>query len=272
MCDLNLRELFRDEKQAARLSAEADFGFSEIAPLIEELTGEASIMEVGCGTGLLLTRMAEKFGEFSFAGVEPIGPGFSQFAETLGAFEREFKNIRFIRERIEDVKGDRQYDLIYSVNVFEHLDDWRRAIDECRAMLKPGGRLVILCPNYCIPYESHFALPIVVNKRLTYRLFAESIMRKERDMEADGLWQSLNFIKSPQIRRHCEVKGYRFHFDRGIMKRMLDRLDDDPEFRERQSALAKIAILANKLGAGDLLRILPARFSAYMKVSIEAAK
>lgn len=272
MCEPNSPNLFADDKQAARLQAEADFGFREVAPHVNRVPTGASIMEVGCGTGLLLTRMAEKFGDYSFTGVEPIGPGFSQFAETLSAFERKYENIRFIRERIEDVREDQQFDLIYSVNVFEHLNDWRKAIDKCCTMLKPGGRLVVLCPNYCVPYESHFTLPIIINKPLTYRLFEKLIIRTEEKLDASGLWQSLNFIKAPQIRRHCELKGYRFHFDKAIMKRMLDRLDEDPEFRERQSALAKIAILANRLGAGNLLRVLPARFSAYMKVIIEAAE
>lgn len=52
------------------------------------------------------------------------------------------------------------------------------------------------------------------------------------------------------------------------MRRMLDRLEEDPEFRKRQSALARCAILANRLGAGWMMERLPPRFGAYMKAIV----
>lgn len=128
--------------------------------------GLTTALEIGCGAGVLLTLLASKFRHVSFTGVEPIGPGFSQFAESLASIEAANANIIIIRSRIEDMSTDQRFDLIFSINVFEHLDDWRRAIDISISMLKPGGMLVILCPNYNIPYESHFALPIFLPSRL----------------------------------------------------------------------------------------------------------
>ena len=263
-------DIFQDEEQGARLRAEADFGLREVRPFFSLAEKPKTVLEVGCGTGYLLTRMAEEFDDISFTGVEPIGPGFTQFEKALDTVEKKYENITFIRQRIEDVEIDKKYDLIYSINVFEHLDDWREAIDICVSMLNPNGQLVVLCPNYSIPYESHFALPIFGTKSFTHKIFSRQIEQLEDRFDAKGLWQSLNFIKVPQVRKYCELKGYDLSFDTDIMARMLDRLDEDPEFRKRQSALARLAIIANRLGAGSLLSTLPARCGAYMKVVVRA--
>ncbi|WP_373085379.1 class I SAM-dependent methyltransferase [Sneathiella sp.] len=262
-------EIFKDEQQGARLRAEAEFGWREMKPYFERLQNSDTVLEVGCGTGFLLARLAQKFNDISFTGVEPIGSGFMQFESTLNAIEKQYANITFIRRRIEDIKSEKRYDLIYSINVFEHLEDWRDAIDICVSLLNPNGQLVILCPNYWIPYESHFSLPIIGTKSLTYKIFSKKIAQMEEGFGAEGLWKSLNFITAPQIQHYCETKGYDLNFDRAIMARMLDRLDDDPEFKKRQSGLARVASLANRLGAGFLLGILPARCSAYIKVTVQ---
>lgn len=261
-------EIFKNNEQSVRLRAEAEFGWREIQPFFEEGKKPTAILEVGCGTGFLLSQLAEKYDDISFSGVEPIGSGFSQFEGTLNAIESRYKNIKFIRKRIEDIKSDTKYDLIYSVNVFEHLDDWREAIDICVSMLNANGRLVILCPNYWIPYESHFSLPIIGTKSLTHKVFSKKILEKEEAFDARGLWDSLNFVTAPQIKNYCNSKDYRLEFDTDIMARMLDRLDEDPEFKKRQNSLAVIAILANRCGAGRILRSLPARWGAYMKAVI----
>lgn len=266
------RELpFRDEQQAARLLAEAAFGAREISPCLASLDAGAAVLEVGCGAGVLLTRLADEFRTLSFTGVEPIGPGFAQFAESLAAIENSYDNVTIMRQRIEDMQSPGTFDLIFSVNVFEHLDDWRRGIDICLSMLKPGGALVILCPNYNIPYESHFALPILFGKSFTERVFGSRIRQLEERLDAHGLWKSLNFIKASELSRYCREKRYAATFDRAIMRRMLDRLEEDAEFRKRQSALAQVAIAANRMGAGRLLEILPAPFGAYMKITVRPA-
>lgn len=261
---------FKTDDQHRRLEAEAAFGLREMAFFFEDARKPKTVLEVGCGTGVLLSLLSKQHPEISFVGLEPIGQGFAQFARTLNRIEAENGNITFLRDKIEYLQTEQTFDLIFSVNVFEHLDDWRRATDNCVSMLAPGGKMVVLCPNYSVPYESHFALPIVGSKALTHRIFEERITHLEDKLDAKGLWNSLNFITSRQFARHCRAQGYEIAFDTAIMSRMLDRLDTDPEFRKRQSGLAELAALSNRLGVGTVLNMLPAGFSAYMKATVNA--
>lgn len=47
------------------------------------------------------------------------------------------------------------FDLILSHEVIEHVLDDRQAIQEMVRTLKPGGRLVLFCPNRGYPFETH---------------------------------------------------------------------------------------------------------------------
>lgn len=47
------------------------------------------------------------------------------------------------------------FDLILSHEVIEHVQDDRAAIREMIRALKPGGRVVIFCPNRGYPFETH---------------------------------------------------------------------------------------------------------------------
>ncbi len=47
------------------------------------------------------------------------------------------------------------FDLVLSHEVLEHVEDDQLAINEIVRVLKPGGRLVLFCPNRGYPFETH---------------------------------------------------------------------------------------------------------------------
>jgi len=47
------------------------------------------------------------------------------------------------------------FDLVLSIEVLEHVQDDRLAVQEIVRTLKPGGRLVLFCPNQGYPFETH---------------------------------------------------------------------------------------------------------------------
>jgi SAM-dependent methyltransferase len=48
-----------------------------------------------------------------------------------------------------------QFDLVLSHEVLEHVRDDRAAVGEIVRTLRPGGRLVLFCPNRGYPFETH---------------------------------------------------------------------------------------------------------------------
>lgn len=48
-----------------------------------------------------------------------------------------------------------RFDLVLSHEVLEHVQDDRASIKEIIRVLKPGGRLVLFCPNRGYPFETH---------------------------------------------------------------------------------------------------------------------
>ena len=43
---------------------------------------------------------------------------------------------------------DKSYDLVYSIGFIEHFENWSEIIDLHCSLVKPGGRLILTCPNF----------------------------------------------------------------------------------------------------------------------------
>lgn len=243
---------------------EALFGWSEIAPLVES---KMEGLEIGAGSGLLSFLAADH--GLNVVALEPVAEGFSHSEKTLQAVENSNEHsLRIERTSIDDYISDEAFDFIWSLNVFEHLPDWRAALDISYNLLKPGGRCLILCPNYVIPYEPHFSLPIIGSKSLTYRIFKKQIILFENSKNASGLWDSLNFITSPQVIRYCRKQGYTVHFDKGVMRRMFGRFMEPGGVGQRHKAVAPLIRLANKVGLSRLFNFMPVFMQPYMAITI----
>ena len=269
----DMRKYFSDEAQFQRIASEAAFGFSELTCALEELPDGANILEVGSGTGYLAALVSNARPTCRVHAIEPVGSGFSAFEHAMKLIANDYPNVDFSRTTAENFDpGSKKFDLIFSVNVFEHIDNWPSSFEHLCTLLKPTGQMIILCPNYTVPYESHFGIPILGSPKLTRRLFAKRIATVEKTHDAAGLWNSLNFIKSTQLSEQSRKSGAEVEFDRAIMTRMFRRLLTDPQFSERQGAIASVAKLAFRLGAGGLLCKLPVRFAPYMKAHVALAK
>ena len=51
--------------------SEAEFGFKNIKEYCQNLETESSVLEVGCGSGILLSMFSEEFCHLNFEGIEP---------------------------------------------------------------------------------------------------------------------------------------------------------------------------------------------------------
>ncbi|MEM6661816.1 MAG: methyltransferase [Pseudomonadota bacterium] len=268
-----LTDAFDDPVLRQRIEAEAKFGAHEVHARLAALPVGARVLEIGCGTGALLAILAKTWPNLSFSGVEPIGSGFSPFAAVLDRIQAANPGLQIHRETVEKMRpvdGDPPFDLIFSVNVFEHLGDWRQGLESAMRLLAPGGTHVIICPNYALPFESHFNIPLLGGPRFSRWLFARRIARMEQDYDAHGLWESLNFITSGQLAQQCRERMYDVWFDTEIMGRMLARLQGDADFAKRRAGMGGLARFLDRIGISRLFAALPAGASPYMRAEIKS--
>ena len=251
--DTSFCDAFTDPDYFKLCDEEAAFGFSEIAPLIAARGGEGlRCMEIGSGPGLLLGRLQTRFPQCRFEGLEPVGSGFGKTEAPLKIISAR-AHLDIHRCGYEGFVPSAPYDLIFSINVFEHVNSWRDYLTRTRSWLTPGGTSVMLCPNYAFPWESHFRLPIIINKPTTQRVFADAITAYERDHDYDGLWASLNFVTKRAVIQFARSEGLSLTSDEKVMARVFQRLFTDPAFTERQRALAGIAKVLYRLGVTRVL-------------------
>ena len=267
MIDIAIAERYSDLPKKETWINEAKFGFEQVRPYLDRLPDQSKVLEVGSGSGILLSQMQAVYPRIRFEGIEPLGDGFESLKPYHEKLERD--GIRLNHCGYEDFQSDETYDLIFLVNVFEHLPDWTDFLKFVKARLSQNGLCVILCPNYGFPYESHFGVPVVLNKTITYKIFGRTIDRFERNHDCRGLWRSLNFIKHAQLRRECSKLGLSHKFRPDVIVDMIDRLDTDNAFKSRQKGIYWVARLVKKSGALNLLKIpLIQDISPYMKIEL----
>ncbi len=248
---------------------EALFGFDHIKEYCKKLEGNNKVLEIGSGSGILLNLLSENFKDIIFEGIEPFGEGFSSL-NYLNSLSRE-NGVSIINIGYEELSSDNKYDLIFCINVFEHLYDWRNFLEKISFLLNENGKLIVLCPNYGFPYESHFRIPVIFNKKITYYIFKKLIRVFENKNDCVGLWDSLNFVKKREIMNHLKDSKYSKNLKiidhLLILDFMVNRIINDREFRKRQRLIGTIAIALKRLGLLNIFKIFP-NFIPYMKLEL----
>ncbi len=109
----------------------------------ERITGKT--LEDGCGVGLYVQKMAEHGGRVF--GLE------YEFERAVEAGEKSSLIICAAGEELPYPSN--YFDVVLSHEVIEHVRDDTLAVQEMVRVLKPGGRLVLFCPNRWYPVETH---------------------------------------------------------------------------------------------------------------------
>jgi SAM-dependent methyltransferase len=116
--------------------------------MIGQAAGErlgGRILENGCGVGMYVERLAAHGGTVI---------GLEYDLERAGeARQRAVRILCAAGERLPFPPNS--FDLILSHEVIEHVQDDRQAVAEMVRALRPGGRIVLFCPNRGYPFETH---------------------------------------------------------------------------------------------------------------------
>jgi len=103
------------------------------------------ILEDGCGVGMYVKHLAPHGG--IIFGLEYDHP------RAVEAHQHATHILNATGEQLPF--PDNTFDLVLSHEVIEHVQNDRAAIVEIIRTLRPGGRLVLFCPNRGYPFETH---------------------------------------------------------------------------------------------------------------------
>jgi ubiquinone/menaquinone biosynthesis C-methylase UbiE len=121
---------------------------------------DARVLEVGAGIGANMITWMRAFGA-DIRGVEPDGAGFDasfklgrELLATNGVDAERLVNA--VGERLPFADGS--FDIVFSANVLEHTDDPSTVLLEALRVLRPGGVLQFVFPNYHSYYDGHYGV------------------------------------------------------------------------------------------------------------------
>jgi ubiquinone/menaquinone biosynthesis C-methylase UbiE len=132
--------------EALARAEETHFWFRARAKLLvwavgRHFPGVTSLLDIGCGRGSVLAALHRSFPTVAFAGGEMLETG-----------------LRFAKERLPDadlyqidarrLPFDREFDVVTSCDVLEHIDDDAAAVRECFRAVVPGGGIIASVPQH----------------------------------------------------------------------------------------------------------------------------
>lgn len=120
-----------------------------------ELADGQRILELGCGWGSLTLWMAEQYPN---ARITAVSNSASQREHIEArAAERGLSNVEVLTCDVNVLELDDHFDRVVSVEMFEHVRNYRVLLERIGGWLKPGGKLFvhIFCHRYLVyPFET----------------------------------------------------------------------------------------------------------------------
>jgi trans-aconitate 2-methyltransferase len=122
---------FRDERFAP---------FVDLMDLVKVREG-LKVIDLGCGTGELTRRLADALPDSEIVGIDNSPQMLAK------ARDQERPGLRFELAAIEDLRGEAEWDLVFSHAALHWVEDHPTLIPRMLALVKPGGQLAVQMPS-----------------------------------------------------------------------------------------------------------------------------
>ena len=106
-----------------------------------EIKNGQEVLDLGCGWGSFSLYVAKKFPNVNITSISNSSDQISYIKNE--AQKRGLLNIEAIRMDVNNLKLDNQFDRIISIEMFEHLRNYKLILNSLNELLKPDGRLFI---------------------------------------------------------------------------------------------------------------------------------
>lgn len=198
------RGKFWTDRYAPGLAAYARLHFHRDERVEALATGGAALLDVGCGYGDLLYRLRNKYKVL--AGLDPSATVVSICKDNLASrgVENHSTILRGVAEELPFDDGS--FDTLAMLDTYEHIhpDQRRRALDQARRVLIPGGQLIIATPS---------------RPRLKFWALLDNLLTRKRQARAGLAPRSLFdttpkdfcevFVSRAELRSHITSAGFR---------------------------------------------------------------
>jgi ubiquinone/menaquinone biosynthesis C-methylase UbiE len=106
-----------------------------------DLPEQANVLDLGCGTGRLLERLATRFTELHGTGLD-LSPNMLQMARLSNCHR---PRLIYIEGKAESLPfGDGQFNAVFNTISFLHYSEPKQVISEVARVLSPGGRFYLV--------------------------------------------------------------------------------------------------------------------------------
>jgi len=181
---------FYDHADATLAEAEAS-ALTQTCAHADLVDGQ-SILELGCGWGSLSLWMAERY---PGSNITAVSNSRSQKASIdARAAERGLTNLTVITADMNVFDTPRQFDRIVSVEMFEHMANWRGLLEKVSRWLAPDGRVfihVFTHPNVPYRFEVSDSSDFIAQHFFTGGIMpSEGLMHKYADLlQVEDQWR-----------------------------------------------------------------------------------
>jgi len=192
------------------------------------------ILEIGFKKGLLLNLLHK-------AGA--IATGLEINEKLYDSAKNRFPDLDFV---LYDGRNfplpDESFDYVISFQVLEHVYSLDDIFDECARILRPGGTMYHICPNYFSFYEGHYKVAwFPFFNKFSARVYLKLLRRYTQ------YYESLNIVK-PGTVINCLKKHKNLSLISMGKSEFFNKFNDSQIEKVKLKPLRKILTMINKAG------------------------
>lgn len=271
--DLMIENIPNDKKEDAikyyyNSKSDAIFGYNSIKKYLKK---NFQILEVGGGLHFLSFYL--HYLGYSIFSLEP--GNFQNYIDQMRINSKKVKiDLKIFDEYLEEFekKNHEKFNFIYSINVLEHVKDIEKHLKISVKCLKNNdSKILIRCPNYNFPYESHFRSIFIP----FFPLFTFEKLLRKKMIKKLSFEKYLNRINSINFEcNYNKIKKLKLNivFLNPIID-LMERVENDKVFENRIMSNKIIKVIYNLINFLKLKKLIsllcPKIFYPYLIIEIK---
>jgi ubiquinone/menaquinone biosynthesis C-methylase UbiE len=154
--------------------------------LHKQLSKGCKVLDVGCGTGSLLTKMKSVYPRSSFVGIDPS-------KKAVAIAKAVTNSIKIMKQSGESMVFDREFDLVYLGESLYAAKNKQKVMSNSHRALKPGGTIAIV---EGLLSESNFHTDenrLIMGMQLDFALQGYSFMTRREVVKLLRIFSKVHF-------------------------------------------------------------------------------